>query len=94
VTAHTISLNQRVCFGQRSRILITDHKMECAECARLKTRREELESRQAKAMAMLSTSTIGGIVGDFLETRKAADQAQLDLDSLDAEIAQHQNSHA
>jgi hypothetical protein len=67
--------------------------MECAECARLKARREALESRHAKAMALLSASTISGIVGDFLETRRAADQAKLDLDSLDAEIAQHQSGH-
>ena len=68
--------------------------MECAECARLKARREALELRHAKAMAILSASTVGGIVGDFLETRKVADQTKLELDSLDAEIAHHQQGHA
>lgn len=93
MTRHTLRQNLHVWVPGLFRILITN-RMECAECARLKARREALESRHAKAMAVLSASTISGIVGDFLETHKAADQAKFDLESLDAEIVQHRNGHS
>jgi hypothetical protein len=65
--------------------------MQCAECARLGSLRELIEVRYAKTLALLSASAIGGIVADFLESRKAAHEAKIVLDLVDAQIVQHQN---
>jgi hypothetical protein len=44
-------------------------------------------------LALLSTSVIGGIVSDFLENRKVAHQAKMDLDGAAAELRRHQDQH-
>jgi hypothetical protein len=67
--------------------------MECAECARLGARRELLETRYAKTLALLSASVVGGIVADFLDNRSAADEAKVDLDRATAELHGHQKRH-
>lgn len=67
--------------------------MQCTECARLGAQRKLIEAQYAKTLAVLTTSAIGGIVADFLETRKAAHEAKTDLDLVDAEIRHHQNRH-
>jgi hypothetical protein len=67
--------------------------MQCAERARLGSLRELIEVRYAKTLALLSASAVGGIVADFLESRKAAHEAKIDLDLVDAQIVQHQNDH-
>lgn len=50
--------------------------------------------RYAKNLALLSASAVGGIVADFLENRRSADEARADLDLAESEIARHQYSHA
>jgi hypothetical protein len=67
--------------------------VDCAECARLTARRGLLEARYAKTLTLLAPSVVGGVVGDFLENRKAADEARADLDLMEAEIMRHQGSH-
>jgi hypothetical protein len=67
--------------------------MHCAECARLGAQREFLELRYARTLALLSASATGGIVADFLENRKAANNARIDLDRATNELRRHEASH-
>lgn len=68
--------------------------MECTKCDRLKNERESLQRIHELAISNLSA------VGESTEKelteklKSVAEAAKVDLDRVEAEIAQHQSAHA
>jgi hypothetical protein len=68
--------------------------MDCPECERLRVERERWKRAYELANLNLTAAATSADRGQFMILKTLADEAKLDLDLVDAEIAQHRDRHA
>ena len=67
--------------------------MDCLECERLGIMRESRRRIWELATLRLNAAATSGDSAQFMRLKTLADEAKLDLELADAEIAQHQARH-
>lgn len=66
----------------------------CTECERLRKEQERLKQSHDAAILQLNAAAPGGNQGHFMTMKTLVEEAKVDLDAIDAEVARHQRTHA